>query len=241
MFGWRCNIGLLVPPDNVLVDREFELLSPEGVAVHPTRLHTREMAAGDMEVFSLSDSAVEVAEHFGLVGMDAVVHADNMTTFYHGPGHDEDIAREISDSAGVPATTASTAMIAALHKLDAEDVVVSPYDDEGNDRLRTFLEGNDVNPLEISGLGIDAFEVEGGLEIEEQTAQDTYERVVTTKRDDADAVLINATNLASVQAIDIMEADIGKPVVSVNLASMWHALSLAGVDPSVDGYGTLLS
>ena len=39
--------------------------------------------------------------------------------------------------------------------------------------------------------------------------------------------------------LDALEQDLGKPVVSSNLATMWHALRLAGLRPRLDGLGSL--
>jgi maleate cis-trans isomerase len=40
--------------------------------------------------------------------------------------------------------------------------------------------------------------------------------------------------------IEPLEQDLGKPVITGNQATMWHAMRLAGVQESIAGYGRLL-
>jgi maleate isomerase len=56
---------------------------------------------------------------------------------------------------------------------------------------------------------------------------------------DADAVFIRCTALSTVGAIEALEADLGKPVVSAIQATFWDALRLAGVADDCPGFGSL--
>ena len=57
----------------------------------------------------------------------------------------------------------------------------------------------------------------------------------------AQAVLISGTGLPTVGAIERLERELGKPVISRNQAWLWRALRLAGVGEPVPGFGRLLS
>jgi maleate isomerase len=57
---------------------------------------------------------------------------------------------------------------------------------------------------------------------------------------DADAVFIACTALPTLDVLAPLEADLGKPVVSANQATMWGALRLAGVATTgLEGRGAL--
>jgi maleate cis-trans isomerase len=58
---------------------------------------------------------------------------------------------------------------------------------------------------------------------------------------EADGLLISCTSLRSIEIIDALEADLGKPVISSNQASFWSTLRMAGVNESVPGFGKLLT
>jgi maleate cis-trans isomerase len=45
----------------------------------------------------------------------------------------------------------------------------------------------------------------------------------------------------TVEVLDSLEKDIGKPVISSVAAMMWNCLRIAGVQPVIPGYGRLLA
>ncbi|PYN75041.1 MAG: hypothetical protein DMD96_28625 [Candidatus Rokuibacteriota bacterium] len=55
----------------------------------------------------------------------------------------------------------------------------------------------------------------------------------------ADAVLLSGTGLPTVGILELLERDLGKPVISSNQASLWRALRLAGVREPITGFGRL--
>jgi maleate isomerase len=57
---------------------------------------------------------------------------------------------------------------------------------------------------------------------------------------DSEGLVISCTNLATIDAIDILEKTLGKPVVTANQATVWHASLLARVEwPRDFGVGRL--
>lgn len=235
MFGWRCRIGLVTPPDNLLIEPELNSLVPPGVSVHSTRLRR-------IDLESMPEEAEIEARNYGEIDVDAIAYACSISSFHEGPGSDERIADRLSAKAGVPATTASTAMVRALDALGADRIdVVGPYDDAENDLLQDFLTGNGFDVLSMEGLGFTSTDIDQARNLFDWTAADTYRHVRSREDTDAEAVLIAATNLPSVATIPEMEADVGIPVVPVNVALLWHAFGLTGVNPTIPEAGLLLA
>lgn len=235
MYGWRTRIGLITPPDNLLIEPELYEVVPDGVSIHSTRLDTIDLEA-------MPRRAESEAEQYGRMGVDVLAYACNISSFHEGPGSDEKIAAGLEEASGLPATTASTAMVRALDALNVDSVTaVTPYNPSDNESLRAFLEGNGVAVDAMAGLDLSATDEEDVMEISEETAQDTYNRVVDAYEAESDAVLVTATNLACLETIETLEADLGVPVVASNQAILWHSLSLSGIDPTVPGAGRLLA
>ena len=235
MYGWRTRIGLITPPDNLLIEPELYEVIPDGVSIHSTRLDTIDLEA-------MPRRAESEADHYGTMGVDVIAYACNISSFHEGPGGDEEIVARLEDASGLPATTASTAMVRALEALNVDSVsAVTPYNASDNESLRTFLEGNGVTVDAMEGLDLSATDEEDVMEISEETAHDTYNRVVRSYDSESDAVLVTATNLACLETIETLEADLGVPVVASNQAILWHSLSLGGVDPTVPSMGRLLA
>ena len=57
---------------------------------------------------------------------------------------------------------------------------------------------------------------------------------------DVEAIVQVGTNLSFVAQADRLEAELGKPVVAINAATLWHALREHGIDDQVTGCGSLL-
>ena len=54
----------------------------------------------------------------------------------------------------------------------------------------------------------------------------------------ADALFLSGTNWRTVEVIEAIESDLGKPVFTANQVSMWAALRKLSIEPSI-GFGDL--
>jgi maleate cis-trans isomerase len=58
-------------------------------------------------------------------------------------------------------------------------------------------------------------------------------------KDAPDAIMLACGNWSTFDIVDRLEGDLGKPVLTTNLVSLWHALKMMGARP-LDGPGVLL-
>jgi maleate isomerase len=56
---------------------------------------------------------------------------------------------------------------------------------------------------------------------------------------EADAVFIGCTGQRLARHIDRMEAKLGKPALTANQVTSWHALRLIGIEPNLENRGCL--
>ena len=70
--------------------------------------------------------------------------------------------------------------------------------------------------------------------------ESAYELARDAARADADAVVLACTNWRSMDVIERLERELGKPVVSTTQVSVWDALRLIGYRGEIAGYGRLL-
>lgn len=104
----------------------------------------------------------------------------------------------------------------------------------GHQTVAAFLEANGVEVLAQEALGL-VRNLEIGL-LDVQTAFDIGRRV---DRPDADAVMLACGNWSTFGIVDRLEQVLGKPVLTTNQVSLWHALKMMGAGP-LDGPGVLL-
>src|SRR5207253_4666117 len=57
----------------------------------------------------------------------------------------------------------------------------------------------------------------------------------------AQAVFLSGLGMPTIAALEAMERDLGKPVVSSACAMMWSALRIAGERAPLEGFGRLLA
>lgn len=232
--SWRAKLGVIYPADGAL-DDEYWKLAPKGVTVHFTRIPVpqEDQTLEVLEDQTRSSDIEQAASDLNVIRLDAIGYACTSGSFVHGAGGDLDIIKRLEEASGTACTTTSTAAVRALHALQAEKIsVITPYPDEINERLQTFLGDNGLEVLNLKGLGL-------YREIFNQPAGAAYRLAREAARPDADAVFISCTNFRSVEVLDELEQDLGKPVLSANQVTMWDMLRLAGLRPRLTGYGSL--
>jgi maleate isomerase len=237
------RVGFLVPPGNPTVEAETIALAAaiglERVSLHFTRMvaHGEAGAHRGFEERMRSQIA-HVAESTALLAMvkpRVIVMAHAGMSALLGPAGEAEIVARMEREHGLRFVTAFGAVFAALAHLGARRVALgTPYDAESTARTRAHLEANGVSVVS-----------EGRLEhvpnIYDLTAEDA--RVLARKVDvpAAQAVFLSGLGMPTIARLATIESDLGKPVVSGAVASMWYALTLAGERPALKGHGRLLA
>lgn len=231
--SWRGKLGIVYPADGAL-DEEYWFWVPEGVSVHINRF-----AATDdqrVEVFEEqadSPAIEEAASQLAEIEPDSIAYACTSGSFIYGAGKDKEIINRMENETGLSCTTTSTAIVHALETLGTNRLAVAaPYPDEVNERLRIFLEESGFDVLSLKGLGLKSG-------IFSQRTGAAYDLAKEADVPGADAVIISCTNFKTVDILDPLEKDLGKPVVSANQATVWELLRLGEINEKLDGRGLL--
>lgn len=227
------RIGLLVPSSNTTVEPEFYRALPQGVTLHTARLYLTQITPE--AILGMVQDMEKQAKLLASADVDVIVLGATAPSFLKGLGYDRELIGKIEAATGKRATTTSTALIEAIRHLGAQRVVLgAAYDDKVNAIARGFLEASGLTVLDAQGLGyVD------NLKVGRLAADTAYELARRIDRPDADAIVLACTNWRTMDAIERIERDTGRPVVSTTQASVWAALRLIGA-PGVTGYGRLL-
>jgi maleate isomerase len=228
------RIGLLVPSSNTTVEPEFYRALPKDVTLHVARLLLTQIAT-DSIANMVSDIETQ-SRALASADVDIIVLGAAAPSFLKGLGYDREMARKIEAASGKRATTTSTALIEALQHLGVSRVVLgAAYDDKVNAIAKSFLEVNGFNVLGAHGLGLVDNLVVGRLDV-----SSAYELARKIDRPDAEAIVLACTNWKTMDAIERLERELGKPVVSTTQVSIWAALRAIGGIDGIPGYGRLL-
>jgi maleate isomerase len=232
--SWRAKLGIIYPADGAL-DHEYWELVPSGVSVHITRISVpqEEQTLAVLEAQTQSEDIEKAAADLNVIRLDAIAYACTSGSFVHGVGSDLEIIRRLETASGVPCTTTTTAAVRALKTLGSKKIsVVTPYPEEINARLKSFLEDSGFQVLTLKGLGL-------YREIFNQPAGAAYRLAKAADSGAADAIFISCTNFRSVEVLQALEQDLGKPVLSANQVTVWDLLRLAGVNSGNEKFGKL--
>jgi len=234
MYGWRGKIGLIIPSLNNTMEPEFYKMVPEGVAVYGTRVFLEEGLPNELQ--KMADDIEKATDLLRSAGVNAILYGCTSGSLIKGPGWDQQIIKRIEERSGISATTTSTAIIEAFRELRVKKVsVATPYVDSVNKAEKEFFESHGIKVINIEGL-----QYTTGKELHRESPETTYTFAKGVCRPEADCLLISCTDFPSIEVIDILEQDTGKPVISSNTASLWGILRKMTIRKCIDGYGELL-
>ena len=230
------RIGIIYPGDGAL-DREFWDFAPDGVSLHFTRQPLHEGPVGLPAMSALIDdgSLEPSAATFRIIHPAVVTFACTSASFIRGIEGERAIRERIETACGgTRADTTSGSVLAGCRALGLGKVAVAaPYVEEVSVKLGEFLEEGGIGVTRVRHMGL-----EGGIA---EVSVDEVVRVgLSTDSDEAEGLVISCTNLITIDAIPELERRLGKPVVSANQATVWHACRLAGIQwPAGFGVGRL--
>jgi maleate isomerase len=212
---------------------------PQGVSLHFHRMVARgtpgSLKGQTERNRSMIESIGGAAELLAMVRPDVIVVAHTATSYHLGRSGEADLLGRLEQATGRRVVTAFGSVVRALERLNVRKLSLgTPYSPE------VTLQGK--AHLEAHGFEVVKFDNLKGIEnIYDTTAERAYGLARTVDAGDADVVFLSGTGMPTVSVLELLEQDLGKPVISSASAMMWHALRLAGVGQPIAGYGRLLT
>jgi maleate isomerase len=233
--GWRARIGVIHPGSGFHHIGDFHKLAPKGVAIGSTGVprHKDESAQGMMELDKyVVDAAKIVAGNIP----DVIAWVCTAGSFLKGKGHDERLIREMEAATGIPCTTTSTAIMEALKSLGVKKFsMCTPYPFDVNEIEVKFFEDNGFKVMKCDGLDLTDNQI-----LAHVSPNILYRLGKAVDHPEAEAIFISCTGLDALDAIEALEQDLGKPVITSNQASYWMTFKMAKVREPIQGYGKLM-
>lgn len=238
VYSWRGKIGLIVPPTNTVNEAEWQIMAPEGVTVHATRMALHLDTHSDEGKRKLHADIEQAVRDLAQAAPDAIAYGCTAGSMVNPPSSLPDFMTGI---AGLPCVTTAASILQALRALGVFRIVMaSPYHDALNAHETEFLAANGVETVQAAGLGIGANGPSDFPKIAKTPLETILDLVRSVDRDEAQAVFIACTDFPVMGLIESLEQELGKPVVTSNQATFWAALRAAGIEDRLEGYGRLL-
>ncbi|MCC5825038.1 Asp/Glu racemase [Alkalimonas sp.] len=247
----RAQIGVIIPSTNTGVEYDLQKFALDGVSWHPSRFWIELRNWAD-EVQQTGDNENVVFERFlDMIRDEIPLSIRNVLsakvnhimlgmsaeTFWGGLEGNIRFEQQIRDQIGdMGLTTGATATRMALEKFKARKIsVITPYPPVGDDNVFRFF----------SDIGFEVHKVKGlnrpsATAIAETPIQQVIDAIYEVDGDQVDAIVQCGTNLSTVDLFPTFEHILGKPLLPINVATVWHALRSCGIEDRLTGKGRLL-
>jgi maleate isomerase len=217
------RIGLIVPSSNTVIEVDFYRGLPDGFTLHTARMYLEETTVQG-ESRMLDEFVMPAAEMLRTARPHVVVFGCTSAGALRGNDYDDQLCREISKVTGAPTVSVIHAVRNTMQNLQARRaVVITPYIDELNQRIRASLEADGLEILRIVGLGIsDNFMISQvpGSEIM-ALAEKAVEGL------SPDVLFASCTNFPAVRILSQLRQRFPFPVVSSNQIALEEAILVA--------------
>ncbi|MCX4096853.1 arylmalonate decarboxylase [Nocardia sp. alder85J] len=239
--GTRAVFGVIVPSTNTVVEHDYWRSGIPGVAYRAGSMYIPDPVMGDDDAFRALlgqiRAAIDTAVRDALTAEpDRMVMGMSAETFWGGIEGNAAFEQRLRDRTGLPVTTGASSCRAALHELGCHRIAVfSPYQPVADVEVGRFFTEAGFDVAAITGLRCPT-----AMDIARVENDRLRAMVASIDGPDVEAIVQVGTNLSFVALADELERELGKPVIAINAATLWHALREHGLDDRVQDAGTLL-
>jgi maleate isomerase len=232
--GKRGRIGVVIPSTNIGVEYDCQRFIPEGVSWHTSRFFVELPDLTSDNAFlafieAIRETIPGAMRDVMTAEVDHVMMGISAETFWGGQKGNAEFSARLHDVIGheIGLTTGANAIDMALKQFDAKNVsVVSPYQPIGDVQVLKFFTESGFTVKRNIGLRCDT-----ATSIAHTPQKDVIDVVVNQlDGDDVDAIVQVGTNMSNSDLFPTLEKMLGKPVIPINVATIWSALRAIGVN-----------
>jgi len=226
--------GLLIPSSNTLIEQEYYAVMPRAVSLHFGRLTLTQVS--DEGIRRQDEDVAQQAALLATAKVGVILFCQTAASFYMGREFDTGLKQRIAAASGIPALTAAGTVIDALQAVGARRVALAtPFLTSMNRICAGFLQGAGFDVVASHGL-----EMTDNFSIATLAPDAVAECARRADHPEAQAIVMPGGNMPCLAAVEALERELGKPVVTTNSAGMWAILRHFGQTAPVAGCGVLL-
>jgi maleate isomerase len=237
----RAKIAVIVPATNTIVQPEMEAMRPAGVTNHVSRMLLPVRPYDDMQAYrqALDTEKGNLEEALNLVlpcEPHAVAHGHSIHSFRGDRARALAEQDRLEQLAGIPFVTPSMAVLAGLEAMGNPKriAVLTPYWPPADALIQEFFVACGYDVLASHGL-----KAKGPISVAQFTPDQIMAGFQALNIDGVEAFVHVGTNLPVSALTPAIEAEFGKPLIGVNVATYWLALRRLGIQDPLPGFGVL--
>jgi maleate isomerase len=240
--GYRMKFGVIVPSTNTVVEADYNQLALHGVTFHAGRMYIGQPVMDSDATFQAILEQIR-----GSIGVairdvmtckpDYMIMGMSSETFWGGVAGNTAFIERVRAQSGLNVSTGASACRAALERYGVTRIaVLSPYHAIADKQVTGFFQEAGFEVVRFKGLRCPT-----ATSIAEVT-EAPLRKILGEELNgpDVEAIVQVGTNLSMVRLADEAERWLGKPVLAINAATLWHALRASGITDQQQGFGSLL-
>jgi len=237
MYGWRGKIGHIAPSRGDIFVYEFYKMAPEGVVMFNSTGTIRQLDRNNIErqLARVEEAAIDLAEN----DLDLIIIGGSPLFTSQGVGSDISAARRVQEKVKTAVTTGVTAEVEAMRAMGMKKVVVvTPHQPAMDAMMKDFLEGSGFQVVAIGGMGCLR-----NAEISKLPDHASYrlaKKLFFEAPEKADGVFIHCPRWPTIGCIELLEKELGCPVITSSQSYTWWSLKLTNIRQNIPGYGQLM-
>ncbi|CAM3306263.1 Asp/Glu racemase [Flavobacterium longum] len=244
----KFRIGQIVPSSNVTMETEIpavfrarETILPERFTFHSSRMRMKKVTKEELEAMDAMSlkCATELSDaHVDVMGYACLVAIMSMGRGYHCVSEVNLHQETVANGFPTPIVTSAGALINGLKVLGAKRIsIITPYMRPLTDMVVDYIEHQGFEVIDSIAL-----EIPDNLEVAAQNPMNLLEIVKRLNTEGADLVVASAcVQMPSLEAIDLMEKQIGLPVTSAAVCTTYEMMKKLGIEAKSPIGGTLLN
>lgn len=231
----KYRLGMIVPSLNVTIEPEFNAIAPKNISVHATRLLLEKGTKKDLE--RMTKNTEDACRLLDSAKVGVILYACTTGSLIGGKRWEKQLINRMKSSVTIPVVTTAGAVVDAINEMGLKKIAVAtPYADQLNLAEKQFFEENGFEVTKLKGLGYFT-----GEELHAEPPETTIRLAKQVDSKEADGVFLSCTDLKTVTVLSRLEKELGKPVLSSNVASLWSSLRAMKFSEKIRGYGSLLA
>ena len=241
MVGPRGVFGVIVPSTNTVVEHDYWSTRVGGVAFRAGSMHLGSAVMDSDEAFTALlgqiRASIDTAVRDVLTAEpDRMVMGMSAETFWGGVEGNAGFEQRIRAATGLEVSTGASACREALTAFGVRRIAVfSPYQPIADREVGRYFAEAGFEVMRITGLRC------ASATAIAQVDDEALRRVVEElDGPEVEAIVQVGTNLSFMTLADSLETELGKPVLAINAATLWHALRHHGLTDRVTGRGSIL-
>src|SRR5688572_4349099 len=147
------SVGLMVPINNTTMQPELLAWLPEGSSCRRIGIPRGKAMLTPATLPEYLGQATALAKELANEDIDLVVYGCTAAGFMAGPARDAEVAAELAAITAKRVVTTASSMSAVLDDIGARNIaLITPYLDDVNDRLQSFLEPSGIRVEVLSSF-----------------------------------------------------------------------------------------